>query len=367
MSYYLIFAAVALVLLIGIGIPAITRQVKIPRALSWQELGEADLSETAAGMFKEMEGAAGALEFQPVRNFTVPGLARGNQNRLYFSRREATALVVTVLAEGRKSSRLLEFVAEFEDGVELCTSNAPFSGLFEQPDWHQVRNLPRLRDLNSLHEAHQQRVKERLSQGHAVRQLRPEQLLDQMVRSQTRQMEHQVEKGLLRPDAKGDTYVATYRIALRALANFLNPLGGGFSLGRLALGFGAGMALALAAVLLARPLGLEEFLRQLLPSAKSSQITFLLYCPGFVLAGLVAGWQFREKGFLWGFLISLPAVILLPSRVTQPVFYCIVAAQAGLTASRLREARESGSGRTQTNTALIILVILIAVGFYYTS
>jgi hypothetical protein len=367
MSYYLVSAAVALVLLIVIGVPVITRQVKIPRSLRWQELGEAELSEAAAEVFKEMDGSAGALEFQPVRDFTVPGLARGNQNRLYFSRGEATALVATILTEGGKSKRLLEFSTEFEAGVELCTSNAPFSGLFEQPDWRQVQHLPRLLDLNRLHQAHQQRLKERLSQGQAVRQLRPEQLLDQMVWNQARQIEHQVEKGLLRPDPKGDTYVATYRIALRAIANFINPLADGFSLGRFALGFGAGLALALAAVLLARPLGLEELLHRLWPSAKSGQIIFLLYCPGFVLAGLVAGWQFREKGFLWGFLISLPAVILLPGRVTQPVFYCIVAAQAGLAAGRLRETGEKGPGRAPTNMAFIILVVLIVLGFYYTS
>ena len=365
MSSYLVLAGAVVVLLIVLGIPAITRQVKIPRALRWQELAEAELSETAAEVFKAMDGAAGALEFQPVQNFTVPGLARGNQNRIYFHRGEATALVATILAEGRKGPRLLEFSTEFEDGVELCTSDAPFTGLFEQPEWHQVKNLPRVRDLDRLHQAHQQRVRERQSQGQAVRPLRPEQLLDRMVGSQVRQMEYQAARGLLRPNAKGDTYTATYRVALRAAANFLNPLRDDFSPGRLVLGLGLCLGLALAAVLLAGPLDLEEFLRQLLPSARSRQITFLLYCPGFVLGGLAAGWQFREKGFLWGFLISLPALILLPARAVQPVFYCILAAQAGLTASRWREARESIAGRTPANTALIILVILIAAGFYY--
>ena len=127
MSSYLVLAGAVVVLLIVLGIPAITRQVKIPRALRWQELAEAELSETAAEVFKAMDGAAGALEFQPVQNFTVPGLARGNQNRIYFHRGEATALVATILAEGRKGPRLLEFSTEFEDGVELCMSCQAFA------------------------------------------------------------------------------------------------------------------------------------------------------------------------------------------------------------------------------------------------
>lgn len=365
MSYYLIFAAIAVVLLVVIGIPIITRQVKIPRTLRWQELGDAELSEAAKELFAEMDRAAGGLDFQPVGTFTVPGLAQSNQSRLYFNRPSGTVLSAISLAAGRKSQRLMEFDTWFKDGVELCTTDAPASGLFEAPAWHQVRNLPRLHDLNRLHQAHQQRVQERLKQGQAIRKIPPEQLLEQMVQSQTRQMEYQAEKGLLRLDEKRGMYVATYRVALRAMANFFNPLAGDFSAPRLALGLGPALGLALAAVLLARPLGLEEFLRQLLPSAQESQITFLLYCPGFVLGGLVAGWQFREKGFLWGFLVSLPAIFCLPARAAQPIFYAILAAQAGMTASRLRESRDAGPARSPAGTSVIILVALIVLGYYY--
>jgi len=367
MSSYLIFAAAVVILLVVIGIPAITRLVKIPCALRWQELAEADLSPAAAELFKETDAAALALHFHPVKNFTVPGLAQTNQNRLYFNPEAATVLVATVLAQGGKNSRVLEFNTEFQDGVAAATSNAQVTGLFAKPDWHQVRQFPGLLDLARLQAAHQQRVQERLSQGIGPRQLNEDQLLDQMIQSQIRQMEYQVEKGLLRLDEAQGMYRATYRIALRGIANFLNPLADNFTFRRFALGFGLGVALAAAAVLLAKPLGLEQALRQLFPSSSTSQIKFLLYCPGFVLAGLAMGWQFREKGFLWGFLVSLPALILLPAGVTQPIFYSIVAAQAGQAANRLAESGQSGGGQPRLSTALLILAVLIGAGFYYVS
>jgi len=367
MTMYLVFAAIVVAVLVIFGIPAITRQVKIPRVLRWVELEDAELTEAAVHLFADTDAAAQELGFRPLENFTVPGLARGNENRLYLNPEEATSMIATVLAAGKERSRMLEFSTGFEDGVELCTSNAQVSGLFEQPDWHQIRQLPALTDLKRLHQAHRRRVSERLAQGASPRPVPENRLLDEMLRSQARQIEHQVEQGLFRLDEEAGMFVATPWIALRGILNFLNPLADNFTLSRFALGFGLGLALALAAILLAQPLGWPEFLRQVFPNATAGQITFLLYCPGFVLAGLVVGWQFREKGFLWGFLISLPGLILLPAAVSQPIFYSIIAAWSGQTANRFRQARDSGLSSTQAFTGLIVLAVLVVVGYYYST
>lgn len=367
MSYYIIFAVLVAALLLAFGVPAITRMVKVPRPLRIRTLPPDELSEEASVFFGLMDQKAEELRFHPVFDFTLPGFGVDNENRQYYRPDLATAFTASIHRSGGRTIRALEFTTPFLDGVEVSTTNAPVSMVFDVPPWHVVKRLPGLSDPASLLAAHERQLEERRRQGVQVREYDESALGSEIEKSLARQMSHQVERGLFREDEESDLYVATPWVALRGIANFVNPFADEFTLFRFATGFGLGLILFLGATLLVEPLGLEPIVRDLLGDRplRQSQIDFILYCPAFILGGLAIGFAFKDKGFLWGFLLSLPAILLLPARVASPIFYSLIAAQSGKVANAIRQSGESGPGRGALSTSLLILVVLIVLGYMY--
>lgn len=133
-------------------------------------------------------------------------------------------------------------------------------------------------------------------------------------------------------------YRATPKIAFRGVKAFVNPFADDFSLARFLLGVGGALVLAGAWPALAENFELENLLRSSLGFLPDKFFQPALFGPGFILSGLFIGWQFPQKGFLRGFLSSLPALFLMPEKIPHPLYFSLLSAFAGSIANRLNRS-----------------------------
>lgn len=366
MIYYLVFGVSVVAVLLAVGIPAVTKLVRIPARVRLRPVNDSELSEKARSYFESVDAEALAIGFQHELDFVLSGHMTPNENRLYYRPSEGTMLVVSLQSSGSRSVRLFELITALSDGTEITTTNAPVSLVFEEPPWQDIKRLPNVSRLESLYNSHKSRV---AKSSVGIRNPEEDRLLEEISESQARLLKHQVEAGLFREDEESGMYVATYKVALRSVANILNPFTEEFTWSRFAVGVGASLGLYLGALSIAREAGLSDFLRDLLPGAAEGQVVFVVFAPCFVLAGLVAGFAFTRKGFLWGFLVSLPAILFalgFQPDLSHPIFYSLISAQSGRTANVLGAARKESS-RQAASTTLLVLFFLLVVGYYYLS
>jgi len=362
-SSYIICIVIFVAILLIFGIPRILSRVSLPGDFAWTELDELRLSPGAQSLFKKADQIASQLFFMPVKIFTVPGMPQKNEHKLYYNDAEAAGLLVTVMHTPQRVVAVLEFATRFEDGTELDTGNAPVSGLFVEPPWKDVARFPGQADLNKLYGSHRARVEQKKATGIAPRYARPESLMDEIRQAQVRQMDYQVEKGILKKDEKANVYRATPKIAFKGVSKFINPFADDFTLKKFLVGAALGLALTCLWVFLVDYLGLEAKIREIFPAYSASQITFLAFCPGFILAGLALGWQFPQKGFLWGFIISIPGIFLLPASAADPLVYSLLSAMAGYSANKLHGPEPMSQKLARLVGALVFLGILIIAYF----
>jgi len=190
-------------------------------------------------------------------------------------------------------------------------------------------------------------------------------LMEEIRKSQLRQMEYQVSKGILRKDEAAGVYRATPRIALRGIQAFINPFADDFTWLRLGLGIAGGVAIAIAWSLLSERTGLEKILGGYLAGVSPDKLQFLALAPAFILSGLFVGWQFPQKGFLWAFIISLPALYFMPAGTPYPIYFSLLAAQAGNIANRALSFIKSRQGGGRLVSALLVLAALAAAYYIY--
>jgi len=362
-SSYIIYIVIFVAILLIFGIPRILSKVTLPGDFSWAEIDELRLTKPAQALFQKVDQLAMQLFYQPVKIFTIPGLPQLNENKLYYNENEATGLLVTAMQSQQRVVAVLEFATRFEDGTELDTGNAPVSGLFAEPPWRTVQRFPGVTDLNKLHEAHRRRVEEMKSRGIAPRFARAENLMEEIRQSQVRQMDYQVEKGILRKDEQANLYRATPKIAFKGVSKFINPFADDFTVKKFAVGVVAGLALPLLWGFAVGYFDVMALIGNFFVGSSSRQIEFLALAPGFVLAGLVMGWQFPQKGFLWGFIISIPGIFLLPVSAKDPLVYSLVAAMAGYSANKLHGPEPWNQKIARLVGALVFLGFLIVAYF----
>jgi len=362
MIYYLVFGVSVVAVLLAVGIPAVTRLVKIPGRVRLRPVDENEISEDTLSYFKTTDSAVSEPGFQHVVDFIFPGHAAKNENRLYYRPSDGTTLVISVQRSGARSERLFEFVTSFEDGTEVTTTNAPVSLVFEEPPWQEIKRMPGSTRIERVFDFHKKRVEKKQASVHYPDEDR---LLEEISQSQEKLFRYQVETGLFREDEETGMYVATSKVALRTVANILNPFTEEFTPPRFAAGFGGALALFSGAVFLLQKMGVQQAMSD---AYGAEQGTYLSFSPAFVLAGLVAGLAFTRKGFMWGFLISLPSILLallFQPTLSHPIFYSLISAQSGKVANVITASSRQESARPATSTALLVLFALLVLGFYY--
>ena len=333
---YAVYLVILVVMLFVFGIPRIRSKVSLPATFQWTDIPEGTISGTARELFNSTDEMARSLFFTPIRTFTVVGYSIPTEIRLYYNANDATGLLVSIFHAPKNPVTVFEFTTRFVDDSEVDTSNSPLSGVFVKPDWVISEKFPAIRDLSPLYEKHRVRVEARKALGIERRFQELGKLMDEIKRSQERQMQFQAEKGGMKLDPQAGVYRAGNKMALAGIKNFLNPFADDFTTQRFVVGLALSLGVATAATALAKWYDLERLLRGALPGFSDGTIAFLASCPGVILAGLAIGWQFPRKGFLWGFIISVPVVFIMPCLSAEPLFYSLLCAISAHTANRLR-------------------------------
>jgi hypothetical protein len=346
--------------------PKVKKNVTLPREFQWQEIPEASLSPLAQSFFKTVDAGAAPLFFQPILNFQMLGYRIPTEIRLYYNDQAATGLLASIFRAAQPLT-VFEFTTRFADDSEVDTSNSQMSGVFRKPAWVLYERFPGVTDLRALFEKHRARVEARKIQGFEPRFQPLAKLMDEIKRSQDRQVQYQVEQGAIRLDQAASLYRPANPMAFKGIGNFINPLANDFTLPRLLLGLGLGLGLTLGGVWLADFIGWLDHLRQEWPSFTPARIALLAYAPGFVLAGLAVGWVFPRKGLLWGFLISIPAALSLPNEKADPILFSLLTALSGHIANTLVAPAASGERFKSAATTLLYLAALIVFGLVRTA
>jgi len=363
---YLVFAAIFLAILFFSGMPRVKKNVTLPREFQWQEIPEAALSPLAQSFFQTVDAGAAPLFFRPILNFQMPGYRIPNEIRLYYNDQAATGLLAS-LVRAAQPLTVFEFTTRFADDSEVDTSNSQISGVFLKPAWVLHERFPGVTDLRALYEKHQARVEARKTQGLEPRFQDLAKLMDEIKRSQDRQVQYQVEQGAVRLDQATNLYHPANPMALKGIGNFINPLANDFTLLRLLLGLGLGLGLTLGGVWLADAMRWADYFHQVWPSFTPPRIAWLAYAPGFVLAGLAVGWVFPRKGTLWGFLLSIPAALCLPKETTDPILFSLLTSLSGHIANTLVAPAAAGERFKRATTALLFLAVFIVFCFVRTA
>ncbi len=333
---YVIYLAILVFVLFVFGIPRIKSKVSLPATFQWADIPEGKISDMARTLFSSTDGKARLLFFVPIKTFTIVGYSIPTELRLYYNENDATGLLATIFHAPKGTVSLLEFTTRFADDSEVDTSNSPMSGVFVKPEWVISEKFPAIGEIGALYEKHRARVDARKALGIERRHQELGKLMDEIKRSQERQMRFQAERGGLILDPQAGVYRAGSRMALAGIKNYLNPFADDFTALRFAVGLVVALGLAFAATALAEMFDLQKVLRDALPGVSAGRIAFLAFCPGFILAGLAIGRLFPRKGFLWGFIISIPAALLLPVESTNPLYCSLLCAVSGHAANRLR-------------------------------
>lgn len=299
-----ILGAVALLLLLGI--PLIMMNIRIAAQLHFKEIhidGDRRLDQE---FFRKMDKFASRRGYARQLDVSVIGLAGENFNRLYISGDGSSILATQMFAQSGDIVKYFEFCTKYDE-VEVCANNAQISDLLYQPPWSHVVRRPDISDPEVLMSLHRQACA-KYGRG-AIRRVEASQFGPIFQESNSRNMDYQVERGILKKDSTGQWYSPTAKLALRGVGNYLNPVRDNFTWRRVAFGYVGAVALA-AAGWACFILDAASHVEVPLP-LDDSMVNLLLLGLGHILGGVVIGLGFGGKSFVWSILAVLPCFIAL--------------------------------------------------------
>jgi len=295
-------------MLFVVGLPLIRRSVTVPAEMETDVVDLKALPGPVRDHFAALDRELAALGYQPGLVFRIPNLGHDNAIRLYLhGSGDSFCLGNTVSSTsqaGREGRMFQEFIDEFTDGSSVTTRNSELDEvLIRLPKWRVV-TLPGA-SVSDLYQEHRRLVGET---GRIPRRWDgPEAILARGRESHREVMACQVEQGLLEPEAGTGRLRATWRLGVRGILQYLNPLAGNFTIGRFLAVMGTSLAIHLCGLpllaLLAEQVARRDPHMALVVEPMGK--TFL-----FFLVGWVVGARFTGKTFLWGFLaIYLPRAL----------------------------------------------------------
>jgi hypothetical protein len=286
--------------------------------LEYREVPESELTPAQKAFFDEQDRKLAACGYAPLCCYRILHLDGRNIARLYQSAANSGIAFVAAMTKSNISTSYLELVQDFQDGTRLSTRNTQFSTVFDHGPKDILQEFPAVREPEELKRRHEHRLRRLglipVSTGDK------DLIFKRGADHQRRFCEYQVSRGLLRFDAKSDSYRATYRTGLYGIRNFLNPFGDNFSLPRFFLALAAGLGLPAAAAHFAAP----------------SWAVWLCY----LAAGAVIGYLFTGKAFTWGFLLGFAASRLWPQHQLESALLGLAMGVATEAGRRLRNRLE---------------------------
>ncbi len=290
-----------------VGVPAITRNVWLPRHLQCEEVPREKLTPRQAAFFDSYDKKMAEIAYFPLSTFRVINLKGSNLNRAYASSSDPARCLVTMMSAGGNGfTTCLEIITRYADGTRLSTKNTQLSSVLASMPNRIVQQFPGIQDVAELKRRHDRRAETLLSRSP---EFRPQSsYFSDLDEYHQQYCQYQESNRLLRFDTAAGLYRATYRTGLRGVFNFINPLADNFTVPRFILGalLGAGLPL-IAATQHARILSwLSSF------GTTNLALAGVLLTPvACTLAAIAIGCIFTNKAFIWALVLGfLPAKLL---------------------------------------------------------
>jgi hypothetical protein len=196
----------------------IEKNIKLPGELKFKDLAENELSEPARAFFSMLDSKMLALNFSPVKTFTLQGYANASESRMYCSAEQGINLMASFAAPaGRQAMTVFQFSTRFTDGSVVLTSNLGNEGqLLPPPDYETVARFPGVNDPAELLKHHSKAIDKKKAANLVTVYIGPEEVMDEMQKGTKRRMEHFVAKGLLTFDPTDNTYSPTAKLLMTA-------------------------------------------------------------------------------------------------------------------------------------------------------
>ena len=302
---------ITVVVIFVFGIPLILQKHWLPRELQFEQVPPEQLTPEQAKFFASYDAELGSLGYAPVFTYRVPNLQGKNLLRTYVNPAETARCSVTMLSFGTAQQTYAEFVTQYADGTFFTTRNVDISSVFKRlPNSivQDCRGVTRLAELKRRHDA---KAQELLIQGPMF--FNRDKFFDDFRNYHIRFCEYQQSQKLLNWEPATNLYRMTVRTALNGIRNFFNPLADNFTALRFVAGlvFGAGLPV----LVMLEPQKSAHWLASVCGFSLGSAWLFLLL-GSYVLSGIAIGLLFRQKTFIWAFLLGyLPALLLSNRRM----------------------------------------------------
>jgi hypothetical protein len=287
--------------------PQLRKNTKpIPVRYQRQLLEDSQLTEQQRKYIAPIDAELAALGFRPfytlrVTNY-VSNLVRGYQNPADPASCTLTVVEVKTNVNGLiavKNSRVLNFTTRLADGKELITRNMELKSLMDSPDYKIMQDCPHVTSLAELKKRHEAKA---ASLGMPLSPPRDVQsVIAEFDKDHDRFGAYQLQRGVYRLSADGDTYMITDKALRRGIRNYFNPLAKRLSLTTVLFSALIGAVLPLYGILKLAP-AMTERLSPAPPSFFQPSTLAILAC--YLLAGAILGFIAESQSYLWVMLIT---------------------------------------------------------------
>jgi hypothetical protein len=292
-----------------IGLPLITRRVSVPIRVEFEHVPDHDLAPSQSQFFAALDPKLYDLGYRPTINRRPTNMQGRALIRTYHSDVDPAVVMMNLLTSEVKGAveqpmNYLEIVTRYGDGTVLSTRNAEISEVLEPLPEQTIVEQKGVREPSALKAAHDRKAAELLA--HGPTHSRPEDFEAVFHEFHERWCRHQMDRGLLVPcDDGAERLRPTVKAGLRGIANFLNPLADNFTLPRFLTAIMFGLIVPVLTILWLAGPGAFVILR-LAAATGLAPTTCVAACIAIMLSivGVVIGWIFTTKGFIWSFLLT---------------------------------------------------------------
>jgi hypothetical protein len=256
------------------------------------------------------------LNYRPLCTYRVTNYGK-NLLRYYHNPADPASCALTIVEVRANvkgvisvhNSHSFNFTTRFSSGKWLSTRNMSLKTLMDQPDYRIIQECRHVTDLAELKKRHDARAASLgvpLSPPNDV-----ESLFNEVQTEHERFVAHQVQRGILRPNAQGDAYLPTDKAYNRGIRNHYNPFARRISIPVTLFSILIGAVLPLFGILKLAPLAAQFESGPLIVSP-----SWLAIAACYVLAGIILGLVAETQHYVWVMLITyIPAHLVAGSSL----------------------------------------------------
>jgi hypothetical protein len=278
----------------------------IPVRYQRQLLDDSQLTERQRNYIAPIDTQLASLGFLPFYTYRatnyVSNLIRGYQNPADPASCTVTIVEVRTIVKGViavKNSRVVNFTTRLADGKELTTRNMELKSLMDSPDYKIMQECPHVTNLAELKKKHDARLASLTVPVSPPRDVQA--VIAEFEKDHDRFSAHQLQRGIYRISAAGDTYEMTDKAFHRGIRNFFNPFAKRISPTTVLFSALLGAFLPLYGILKLAPAMIERFGSSHVSLINPSTLA-ILAC--YILTGVILGSLADSPSYIWVMLIT---------------------------------------------------------------